>query len=234
MSEVTIEVAKREETGKNANRRTRSRGEVPGIVYGAGKDTVQIKLDRKTLVETLKKGGGGNAIFLLKLAGTDKSRHAMIREMQIDPVSRQIVHIDFQRIVLTEEVRVAVAIEVHGLAYGVKNEGAILDFPTRQVHVRCLPTQIPAKIEVDVTELHVNQHIEAKDLKLPEGVKLEEDPDRVIVSCKHERVVEEAPAAEALLEAAPAEPEVIKKGKVLEEGAEEKPEEKEKEKGKKK
>jgi len=136
--------------------------------------------------------------------------------------------------VLTEEVRVAVAIEVHGLAYGVKNEGAILDFPTRQVHVRCLPTQIPAKIEVDVTELHVNQHIEAKDLKLPEGVKLEEDPDRVIVSCKHERVVEEAPAAEALLEAAPAEPEVIKKGKVLEEGAEEKPEEKEKEKGKKK
>jgi large subunit ribosomal protein L25 len=228
MSEVTIEVAPREDSGKNANRRTRSRGEVPGIVYGAGKDTVPIRLDRKTLVDTLKKGGGGNAIFLLKLAGTDKSRHAMIREMQIDPVSRQIIHIDFQRIVLTEQVRVQVAIEVQGLAYGVKNEGAILDFPTRQVHVRCLPTQIPAKLVVDVTELHVNQHIEAKDLQLPEGVLLEEDPDRVIVSCKHERVQEEAPAAEALLEAAPAEPEVIKKGKVLEEGVEEKPEEKKK------
>jgi len=233
MSEVTIEVTQREETGKNANLRTRLRGEVPGIVYGAGKDTVQIRLDRKTLVETLKKGGGGNAIFLLKLAGTDKSRHAMIREMQIDPVSRKIIHIDFQRIVLTEQVRVLVPIEVQGLAYGVKNEGAILDFPTRQVHVRCLPTKIPAKLVVDVTELHVNQHFEAKDLTLPADVILDEDPDRVIVSCKHERVQEEAPAAEALLEAAPAEPEVIKKGKVLEEGAEEKPEEKEKEKKKK-
>ena len=230
MSEVTIEVEKREDSGKNANRRTRSRGEVPGIVYGAGKDTVPIHLNRKTLVETLKKGGGGNAIFLLKLAGTEKSRHAMIREMQIDPVSRQIVHIDFQRIVLTEEVRVLVAIELTGTAYGVKNEGAIIDFPTRQVHVRCLPTQIPAKIMVDVSELHVNQHYEAKDLQLPEGVALDEDPDRVIVSCKHERVVEEAPAGEALLETAAAEPEVIKKGKVIEEGDEEKPEEKEKKK----
>jgi large subunit ribosomal protein L25 len=228
MSEVTIEVEKREDSGKNANRRTRSRGEVPGIVYGAGKDTVPIRLNRKVLVETLKKGGGGNAIFLLKLAGTEKSRHAMIREMQIDPVSRQIVHIDFQRIVLTEQVRVQVPIELQGLAYGVKNEGAIIDFPTRQVHVKCLPTQIPAKFVVDVSDLHVNQHYEAKDLKLPEGVLLDEDPDRVIVSCKHERVVEEAPAAEALLETAAAEPEVIKKGKVLEEGAEEKPEEKKK------
>jgi large subunit ribosomal protein L25 len=228
MSEVTIEVEKREDSGKNANRRTRSRGEVPGIVYGAGKDTVPIRLNRKVLVETLKKGGGGNAIFLLKLAGTEKSRHAMIREMQIDPVSRQIVHIDLQRIVLTEQVRVQVPIELQGLAYGVKNEGAIIDFPTRQVHVKCLPTQIPAKFVVDVSDLHVNQHYEAKDLKLPEGVLLDEDPDRVIVSCKHERVVEEAPAAEALLETAAAEPEVIKKGKVLEEGAEEKPEEKKK------
>jgi large subunit ribosomal protein L25 len=155
--------------GKNANRRTRSRGEIPGIVYGAGKDTVPIRLDRKTLVETLKKGGGENAIFLLKLSGTDKSRHAMIREMQIDPVSRQIVHIDFQRIVLTEQVRVMVSIELQGTAYGVKNEGAIIDFPTRQVHVKCLPTQIPPKIVVDISELHVNQHYEAKDLKLPGG-----------------------------------------------------------------
>jgi large subunit ribosomal protein L25 len=184
-------------------------------------------VEKRALLD-LMRSTGHNPVFQLQLAGTDKSRHAMIREMQIDPVSRQIIHIDFQRIVLTEQVRVLVPIEVKGLAYGVKNEGAILDFPTRQVHVRCLPTKIPPKFEVDVTELHVNQHIEAKDLTLPEGVLLDEDPDRVIVSCKHERVQEEAPAADALLEAAPAEPEVIKKGKVLEEGAEEKPEEKKK------
>ena len=214
MSQMTIEVEKREGMGKNANRRTRAAGEVPAVVYGAGKDSLAVKLNRKTLTETLKKGGGENTIFLLQLAGTDQSRHAMIRDLQVDPVSRRIVHVDFQRIVLTEKIRVQVPIELTGLAYGVKNEGAMIDFVTRQVHVECLPTDIPPHFTVDVTELHVNQHIEAKDLVLPEGVELQEDLDRVIVACSHIKVAAEPEAAaDALLEDKGAEPEVIKKGK---------------------
>ena len=214
MSQMTIEVEKRSELGKNANRRTRAAGEVPAVVYGAGKDSIAVKLNRKTLTETLKKGGGENTIFLLQLAGTAHSRHAMIRDLQVDPVSRKIVHVDFQRIVLTEKIRVQVSIEVTGLAYGVKNEGAIIDFVTRQVHVECLPTEIPAHITVDVTELHVGHHLEAKDLVLPAGVELQEEPDRVIVACAHVKVAAEPVAAiEGLLEDKSAEPEVIKKGK---------------------
>ena len=133
MSQMTIEVERRPTLGKNANRRTRAAGDVPAVLYGAGKDSISVQLNRKILTESLKKGGGENTIFLLQLAGTDQSRHAMIRDLQVDPVSRKIIHVDFQRIVLTEKIRVQVPIEITGLAYGVKNEGAILDFVTRQV-----------------------------------------------------------------------------------------------------
>ncbi len=232
MEQMTIEVEKREAIGKGPNRRARARGQVPGVVYGAGRDTMPIQIDRKSLVDLLKKGGGENTVFLLKLTGTDKTRHAMIREMQLHPVSRQILHVDFQRILMTEKVKVQVPIALVGTAFGVKNEDAMLDFVTRQVQVECLPGDIPHHIDLDVTELHVNQHIEAKQLTLPANVVLAEEPDRVIVACSHVRLVEEPVAAEAaaeeLIEAQPVEPELIKRGKAVEEEAEEKPEKREK------
>jgi len=232
MEQMTIEIEKREAVGKGPNRRARAQGRVPGVVYGAGRDTMPIQLERKTLLELLKKGGGENTVFLLKLTGTDKTRHAMIREMQVDPVSRQILHVDFQRILMTEKVKVQVPNALQGTAYGVKNEDAMLDFITRQVLVECLPGDIPHRIDLDVTDLHVNQHIEARQLALPPSVTLAEEPDRVIVSCAHIRLAEEPVAAEAaaeeLIETQPAEPEVIKRGKVVDEEDEEKPEKREK------
>ena len=208
MSEImTIEVQPREETGKNANRRSRSRGKIPAVVYGGGKESVSIEVDRKTLVDTLKGHGGENPIFLLKLG--DKERHAMIRHTQVDPLSRQVIHIDFQRVLLDQKVRVAVPVELVGTPVGVKTEGGLLDFVTREVHVESLPGQIPKHIEGDVTNLHVGQHLEARDLKLPEGVTLLDDADKVIVSIGHGRL--ETPAETAAAEQA--EPEVIKKTK---------------------
>jgi large subunit ribosomal protein L25 len=214
MSEtMTIEVQPRQETGKNANRRSRAAGKIPAVVYGGGKESVAIEVDRKSLVDTMKGHGGENPIFLLKLG--DKERHAMIRHMQLDPVSRQVIHIDFQRVQLDRKVRVAVPIELAGTAYGVKTEGGMIDFVTREVHVECLPTDIPKHIELDVTDLHVGQHVEAKDLAIPAGVTLLEDPDRVIVSLSHSRL-EAAPAAAEAAEGEAAEPEVIKKAKAEE------------------
>jgi large subunit ribosomal protein L25 len=228
MNEVALQVEKRETSGKGESRRLRAGGGVPAVVYGGGKETVPVQVHRKTLVETLKRGGGENTIFLLQLGDTGKSRHAMIRDLQVDPVSRQILHVDFQRILMTEKVRVQVSIELQGLAYGVKNEGALLDFVSRQVTLECLPADIPPKLVLDVSELHVNQHLEAKDLPLPAGVALAGEPDRVIVSCRHTKAEEakEVPAGEELLEAAPTEPEVIKRGKATDEEAAEKPGEK--------
>jgi large subunit ribosomal protein L25 len=211
MSELSIDIQKRTETGTNANRRLRQSGQIPAVVYGGGKDTVPIQLTRKTLIDMLKTGENENAIFLLKLGDTGQERHAMIHDMQIDPLTRQIVHIDFQRIVMTEKVKVQVPIELVGTAYGVKTEGGMIDFVHREVMLESLPGDIPKHIDLDVTELHVGHHVAAKDLKLPEGVTLAEEPDRVILSLSHTKAEESA--ADAV-----AEPEVAAKRK-SEEGA---------------
>jgi large subunit ribosomal protein L25 len=237
MNEVALQVEKRDTAGKGVSRRLRVAGKVPAVVYGGGKETVVVEVNRRALVDTLKLGGGENTIFLLKLGDTGKSRHAMIRDLQVDPITRQILHVDFQRILMTEKVRVQVPVELVGLAYGVKNEGALLDFVSRQLTLECLPSDIPPKLTLDVTELHVNQHLEAKDVALPAGVTLVGEPERVVVSCRHTKAEEakEEAKPEELLEAAPTEPEVIKRGKPSEEEAAEKPGEKpEKEKREKK
>jgi large subunit ribosomal protein L25 len=205
---MTLEVQPREKTGKNANRRSRTSGKIPAVVYGGGRESVSIEVDRKTLVDTMKGHTGENPIFLLKLG--DKERHAMIRHMQVDPVSRQVIHIDFQRVLMDQKVRVAVPVELTGTPFGVKTEGGMLDFITREVHVECLPGQIPKHIDVDVTALHLGQHVEAKDLQLPEGVALLDEPDRVIASVGHHGKLETAGEAEG---GERAEPEVIKKTK---------------------
>jgi large subunit ribosomal protein L25 len=217
MSELTLEVQKRETKGKNSNRQLRAQGRIPAVLYGGGRESVPLEVDRKTVLDLLKKAGSENAVFLLKLGETGKERHAMIRDLQIDPLQRHIVHIDFQRIEMSQKVRVEVHVEVEGVPYGVKNEAGILDFVTRALHVECLPGDIPQHIKLDVSALHVGQHVEARQLELPPGVTLLEDPARVIVSVSHARI-EEKPAEE--VEAAePAEPEVIKKGGKPEEEA---------------
>ena len=215
--DLTIEVTRREETGKSANRRLRREEMIPAVVYGGGKEPISIQLPRKTLIDLFKSGGSENRIFLLKLADTGQSRHAMIRDMQINPITRKVEHVDFMRIDMAKRIRVRVHVTLEGVAYGVRTEAGLLDFVTREVEVECLPTAIPQEIKVDVTEVRVGQHLEVKDLKLPAGVKLIEDEDRVIVSVAHAKV--EAEAAAAGTEAAVAEPEVIAKGKKEEEKA---------------
>lgn len=214
MDQMKIEVERREESGKNANRRLRSRGLIPAVVYGGGKDSVPIQVPRKILLDLMKGGGSDNAVFLLKLGVTGQERHAMIRDMQVDPVSRQVMHIDFQRIVMTEKLRVSVGIELVGTPYGVKTDGGVLDFVHREVEVECLPGDIPKHLELNVAGLHVGQHAEAGQLAMPPGVTLVGDPSQVIVSIAHGRLEEGAAApTEGLLEADRAEPEVIKRGK---------------------
>jgi large subunit ribosomal protein L25 len=222
MSEMTLEVHPREARGSRASRRMRRGGRIPAVVYGGGKDTVPIEIDRKSLLDLLKITGGENAVFLLKLAGSGKERHTMIREIDLDPVNREVRHIDFQRVLMTEKVRVQVAIELHGTPLGVKNESGVLDFVHREVEVECLPGDIPRHLTLDVSPLHIGQHLEASALELPEGVVLIDEPTRVLVSSAQPRlaVEEEEEGAEELLEAEREEPEVIRRGRT-EDGDEE-------------
>jgi len=216
MQEVTIEVQRRETVGKGANRRLRAQELVPAVVYGADREPLAIQVPKKTLLTLFKEGGHENRIFLLQLAGTTQTRHVMVREMQVDPMDNRITHIDFQRVMMDKKVRVRVHIELEGVPYGVKTQGGLLDFVTREIEVECLPADIPQSIKIDVAELQVGQHAEARELRIPDGVTYLGDEDVVIASVGHAKaeVAEAAPGAVAA--PAAAEPEVIKKGKTEE------------------
>jgi large subunit ribosomal protein L25 len=210
MAEVTLEVSRREQTGKEVAKKLRRDGKVPAVVYGGHKEPVAITVDRKAVSELVQKSEHGvRSVFLLKMAGTDQQRHAMIKEITIDPISRRMEHIDFVRVVMDELIKVTVPVHLNGTAIGVK-EGGLLDWQVRELHIETLPTSIPDAIEVDVAPLGSHDYYRVKDLKLPEGVKVLDDPERVVVGVTHAR----AEVSEATAEgAAVAEPEVIKKGK---------------------
>jgi large subunit ribosomal protein L25 len=212
MAEVTLEVSRRERSGKEYAKKLRQDNKIPAVVYGGHKEPVAIIVERKAVSDLIQKSEHGiRSIFLLKMAGTDQQRHAMIKDMQMDPISRRMTHIDFVRVVMDEVIRVMVPVFLSGNSIGVK-EGGILDWQMRDLHVECLPNAIPDKIEVDITNLGAHQQVRISDLNLPEGVKVEEDPHRVIVGVTTARaeVVAEVAAVEG---AAVAEPEVVKKGK---------------------
>jgi len=214
MAEVTLEVVRREESGKGVARKLRQDGKIPAVVYGGHREAVPIVVDRKAVSELIQKSQHGvRSIFLLKMAGTDQQRHAMIKDIQMDPISRRMTHIDFVRVVMDEVVRVTIPVHHTGTAIGVK-EGGLLDFQVRDLHVECLPGAIPDAIEVDVSNLGVHDYIRIGDLELPEGVKVLDDPERVVVGVTVARAeVTEAVAAPVEEGAVPAEPEVISKGK---------------------
>ena len=216
MAEVTLEVARREASGKELAKKLRRNGEVPAVVYGGHREPVAIVVDRKSIADLIQKSEHGiRSIFLLKMSGSDQQRHAMIKDIQIDPVSRRMTHIDFVRVMMDEVVRVNVPVHLSGTAKGVK-EGGVLDWQIRELHVECLPNAIPDTIEVNVDEVGVHDYVHVSDLKLPEGVKVLEDPERVVVGVTHARAEAAPEAAPAEAGAAPAEPEVIKKGKTEE------------------
>jgi len=222
MAELTLEVSRREEQGKGAAGRLRRDGKVPAVVYGGHRETVSITVDRKAVTDLIQKSEHGiRSIFLLKMAGTDQSRHAMIKDIQMDPIHRKMTHIDFIRVLMDEVVRTTVPIHVNGTPLGVK-EGGLLDFQVRELHIECLPNAIPDKIDVDISNLGMHEYIRLGELKLPEGIKVLDDPERVVVGVTHVKAeaepTPEAAVAEGAEAAAPAEPEVIPtRGKKAEE-----------------
>jgi large subunit ribosomal protein L25 len=215
----------REAKGKNVARRVRKSGKVPATLYGAGKPPVSISVDPKQIAAILHSATGHNTIFDLLLDA--EQTKAMIVDWQHEPIKGSLLHLDLKRIAMDKTLIVKVPISLSGVPVGVKIGGGILEQVLREIELECLPADIPATIEVDVTPLDFNQVMRVKDL--PHGGKLhflteEEQPVAHVIAIKE--VVEAAPA-EAAVEgaaAAPAEPEVIKKGKQEEEGAEAAPE----------
>lgn len=213
----------RDAFGKNASRRIRRSGMIPAVLYGEGAESVSLILDKKDIIKVLKSETGENTLFKIGLGGGEKD--AMIKAVQIDPTTDEILHADLIRIAMDKAIRVMVPIEVTGEAYGVKTEGGFVDFMTREVEVECLPAAIPERLTVDITGLHLHQSLKVGEIALPEGVKLISEPGAVavLIQVPHEEKVEAKPEEEAAVEAAApaaAEPEVIKKERKKEEAEE--------------
>ena len=208
---IVVEALERSEMGKNASRRLRKGGGVPGVVYGLDRPPFTVGVGARKIEEVLGLATGRNTIFTLSLTGQDRSRAVMIKALQRDPVTERLVHVDFVRVDLAKSVRVNVPVRLMGLAEGVKSDGGLLEFVLRQVEVECLPSDIPDHLALDVTALRLNQHLSVKDLPVKERVTVLDDPESIVcvVAVPKEEaapVVEEAAATTA-------EPEVIKKGK---------------------
>jgi large subunit ribosomal protein L25 len=221
MEEMVIEVERRTGAGKSASRKLRHQGLIPAVVYGGGKESVPVVVDRHVVTELLRQKTGRNTLFLLRMKGTKQERHAMLRDAQIDPRTRQFVHLDFIRVMKGQKVKVEVPVVLEGESVGVK-AGGFLDWLSRSLHIECAADSIPTEFRVNISELAVGQHVAVGDVAAPEGVTLLDDAHRVIVTIEaHGPKVEEelAPAA-APAEAEAAEPEVIRRGKVVEEAAE--------------
>jgi large subunit ribosomal protein L25 len=224
MAIVPLTGSLRERVGKGAARSARRAGRIPGVIYGHGQAAVAVNVELRDFVNALRQVQGGNLIVTLQLKSGDKT--ALVREVQRDPLSLEILHLDFQEVSLTERVRVEVTVHLIGIPRGVKDGGGILQHVVRTIEVECLATAIPASIDADVAQLEIGDSLHVRDLAAG-GVTIVTDPDQTIVTVVPPTVYEAPAPAEAPAEGA--EPEVIAKGKE-EKKEEEEGKEKEKEK----
>jgi large subunit ribosomal protein L25 len=216
--DATLEAVKREGRGKNEANRLRASGRIPAVLYGARRDgrnadAVPVAVDPKAVLKILHSDSGANTLINLKLDGAEA--RVMVKEYQLDPITHALLHADFYQLAMDRAITVTVPIQLRGDPKGVKLQGGIVDFVSRDIEVECLPTDIPEGIVVDVSELMLNQAIRVRDLAQGPKWKAVTDPETMIVHVVAIKAEEPAPAeaAAATTAAAPAEPEVIKKGK---------------------
>ncbi|MDR3764061.1 MAG: 50S ribosomal protein L25 [Acidobacteriota bacterium] len=206
----SVEAKLREASDKNAARRLRTTGLIPGVLYGAKKDSRAIAVDPKQILKILNSASGHNTIFDVNLEGEQDK--AMVVDWQYEPLKGALLHVDLKRIAMDQKMKVSVPIIVTGIAKGVLEEGGLLDLVLREIQIECLPGDIPSAITVDVTALGMGDSIRVADLPKSASIEYLNEEDVTVVHVTYIRE-EAAPAAEADAAAAPAEPEVIKKGK---------------------
>jgi large subunit ribosomal protein L25 len=222
--QMVVEATLRSERGKNAARRSRASGMVPGVIYGGKGAATPVSVNARQVVGVLKSESGHNTIFKVKVAGGGEET-VIVKEWLVDPVRGNLLHVDLMRIAMDVRMRVKIPVHTFGEPHGVKVQGGIFETVTREVEIECLPGDIPDEFRVDVSPLMLGKHFRVGDLPLdPAKIKLVTEPQRVIAHVVAMRAEEEKPAEAVAAEAAaaPAEPEVIKKGKKEVEEEEEK------------
>ncbi|HZM15938.1 MAG TPA: 50S ribosomal protein L25 [Candidatus Krumholzibacteria bacterium] len=205
METAHVEVTRRETNGKGGARKLRQTGKLPGIFYGEGEKPQAILLDAVHF-ETLRRAGAHHRLLEVRWHGESKSEKALVREMQVHPVSRAVLHVDLQRVSMAKRVRMTVPVVLLGKPEGVKTQGGILEHHLREVEVECLPGDIPDEITLEVGHLQIGQAIHVSDLQRP-GVQFTSHPETTVVTVSlpaAERAAEEvSPEAAALAAAEP-------------------------------
>lgn len=221
MAETSVSVQSRSERGKGAAKRLRRSGLVPAVVYGGSKETEAVALDPKAILKVLRSEAGRNTILTIDIEGGSQD-NVILKDWVVDPVLETILHADFQRIAMDKILRVTIPILIRGEAIGVKAEDGLLDLVMREVGAECLPADIPERIECDVTDLHLHESLRVRDLPVPKGVTILDQPDGVVVHvvvmrAEEEEVAAEGEEVEGVVAEAEGEPEVLAKGKKEEE-----------------
>ena len=214
--DATLEAVKREGRGKNEPNRLRAQGRIPAVVYGTAKEGnrpegVALAVDPKTLLRILHSESGANTLINLRLDGSEA--RVMVKEYQLDPITHQLLHADFYQLAMDKAITVTVPVVLKGEPRGVKTQGGLLDFVTREIQVQCLPTDIPEHIDLDVTEMLLNESVRVRDLPQNDKWKAVSDGETMLVHIVMPKAEESAAATEAAAAPAAAEPEVVKKGK---------------------
>lgn len=205
MGEFALGVELREERGKGVARKLRAAGRIPGVCYRRNAESVAVSLDPRELDLLLRKASAGmNTLIDLKVTGGGDfdGRQVLVKELQRDPITGAYLHADLYAVDLQQSIHVSVPVHLKGTAVGVSLGGGILDQSTRELDIECLPTAIPEEFAVDVSQLQVGDSIHVRDLAVPEGIEILNDPDVSIVSVVAPAVAEEAAPAEAAVEGA--------------------------------
>jgi large subunit ribosomal protein L25 len=211
-TELVTAVTREGKFNKNAARRVRVAGKIPAVIYGAKEPSIAIELDPKQILRILHSDSGHNTIFDVDVQGSARVK-AMIVDWQYEPIKGSLLHIDLKRIAMDKAMVVEVPIHLEGVPVGVKNEGGLLDQVLREVEIECLPGDIPPHIALDVSGMKLHDVVRVSDLPHGGNIKFITDEDATVA---HVTVIKEevAPEPDAVAAAAaPAEPEVVKKGK---------------------
>jgi large subunit ribosomal protein L25 len=198
---ITLKADVRTETTKSEIKQLRQEGKIPAVVYGRKLENTAITIDEKQLITLLR--GNPHAVVEMDIA-TVGTYPVMVNDLQRDKLYRNILHLDFHQINMDEPVKATVGIQFTGEPKG-EAEGGMLSTPVTEIEIRCLPQQIPDKLEVDVSRLALGESLVLRDIVLPDGIELKSDPDVVLATVlapQKERAVEDAEAVKELVEEA--------------------------------
>jgi large subunit ribosomal protein L25 len=210
--QVKLKAQKRTVLGRNAVKKIKKEGLVPGIVYGSRSEPMPLQVEARELTNVLAHASSEHVLVELEIADGSQStnRLALIQEVQHHPLRRELLHVDFHAVSTTEKIFSEVPIEAFGEPVGVRTFGGLLEYSLRTLEVECFPQDLPDVVRIDVTNLNIGESLHVRDIPLPPGVEAITDGDLTVASVVASRVGEEA--AEAV--ETPTTPEVIteKKG----------------------